>query len=154
MSEQKIHLSNSDIIVTMRSPTLDQLYEVDLRRRKQYQQQLCEYAEAFWDNSDVDHRVLEWSGEILSLSLMEQCFTKEDALQWLAQEIKTTYGDGRSIDDYLMMLAHGSKHPVVVYLDENNTLTVGDGWHRIAIAMIRQTTVYAVVGRDKKETAQ
>lgn len=153
MSEEKIQLSNSNINVTFRHPTLDELNEQVRKIKEAYRRELRLYAEAYWDNSDIDHRKLEWSGEDLSLALMmEQCFTKEDALQWLAHEIKTTQGDGRSIDDYLTMLADGPKYPVVVHLDADNTLTVGDGWHRIAIAVIRQTPLLAVVGRDKKET--
>jgi hypothetical protein len=152
MSDKKIYLPNSDITLTLRIPTPEEMLERHKQEREYHYHMLRAYAAANWDNSDIDHTVLEWTGDYLTLTLLEQCFTKQDALAWLTEEIRMALGDGRDVSDYLTMLAHGPDHPVLVHMSSDNRITVGDGWHRIAIAIIRQTPIKAVIGRDKKET--
>ncbi len=89
-----------------------------------------------------------WTEEMLPVESMLQCFGRFEAVEWIAKEIATRVNDGiMNTAPYINMLASGVVYKVVVTMTAEGKLTVCDGWHRIAIAIIRNEPIRAVVGR-------
>lgn len=93
-----------------------------------------------------------WTEEPLQVESMIQCFGVESAKQWIAKEIASRVSDGLDATQYIHMLARGVIYSVVVTMTPEGKLNVCDGWHRIAIAIIRNEPIRAVVGRRPTST--
>lgn len=107
------------------------------------------------DPSDLDYIPTDeavWTEEPLLVESMLQCFGQAGAMTWIAKEIATRVSDGLDATPYISMLAKGVIYSVVVTMTPEGKLNVCDGWHRIAIAVIRNEPIKAVVGRRPTST--
>lgn len=120
-----------------------------MKTQKEFQDYVAGFSEISPDSDEYKPLKLAiWSAEELPLEVMQQCFSQSEAVKWISVEISLAHSDGRSHGEtYSYMLDHGSSDPVVVTLDKDNVITVIDGWHRIAIGVVRNQPVKAVIGR-------
>lgn len=70
----------------------------------------------------------------------------EEAQQWLDSEIAMHEADGVPQDHWVTFLHEGIDEPVVVG-EADGQRRLWDGYHRTAIAMMRQEPLLALVGR-------
>lgn len=119
--------------------------------------EIVQYISAYRDD-DVDHPDFisvnegNWFLSTVGVDvLIRECFTLEGAKIWLRNEITRLTNDGYSFraQTYLIMLARGINDPAIITFNTDGGLRVGDGWHRIAISIIRNEPLKAIIGVRK-----
>lgn len=119
--------------------------------------EILDYISAYRDD-DVNHPDFIpvdkglWSLGTVSVDvLVRECFTLSRAKVWLCNEIARLTNDGYSFkaQTYLVMLATGINEPAIITFNSHGGMRVGDGWHRIAISIIRNEPLKAIIGVRK-----
>ncbi len=88
-----------------------------------------------------------WSYQLLEPSSVGAFASPEEARVWIAGEIAALRADGNEgrAASYEQMLANGFSDPVVVGCNEGD-MSLWDGYHRTAIALVRGDMLPAIVG--------
>ncbi|UTC25990.1 hypothetical protein [Phage vB_KsaM-C1] len=108
------------------------------------QQEMRDYADIYrTDNDDGSSCFFPaknafWTEGYLSTSAFDQVFNKQEAKQWLENEIVSS-----NKREYSELLTSPALNPVVVVFNSGRAV-VWDGYHRIAAAIVRDAPVYAV----------
>ncbi|MFK4131959.1 hypothetical protein ACI2KR_06645 [Pseudomonas luteola] len=111
-----------------------------------------EAAEYRHDNDDgsgcfFDADCADWSYQILNPSAIGAFESAEEARVWIVDEISALRADGNGgrAASYEQMLTAGFSDPVVIG-SNGGELSLWDGYHRTAIALVRGDMLPAIVG--------
>lgn len=117
------------------------------------QSELVAYAEQFRTDNDDDSQFFFpahegcWEERTLSPSDFSDVWsTSAEAREYLEAEIRMRVKDELPHADFVDMLRHGVKAPVVVTCIDGR-YRLWDGYHRVATAIVRNEPIEAVVGR-------
>lgn len=99
----------------------------------------------FFDVATATWSVVSIPSEMLNVFKDEQA-----AFSWIQEEITFLKADGNigRANMYEDMLLNGVQDPIIVG-KRSNTLALWDGFHRVAISMVRKESVLTILGEYK-----
>ena len=97
-----------------------------------------------------DVALATWSLVSIPPEMLNAFKDEQEASIWINEEITFLKSDGNigRAKMYEDMLLNGVKDPIIVG-KRSNTLALWDGFHRVAISMVRKETVLTILGEYK-----